>query len=305
VKGIIVIPKPYERRVINNQRLLFEMVRKEMGFGIQYTDNPSISSDVDVVMVFGVPQHNRPRFLVDYFKNLDRRIKLIGYVGDIQCYEGQKLCREEQKSLFERFDLILCGADEKFREWYPEYVDKFIFFLQFFAPHERYESLKSRGKKINQCLLIGHTKGNVYPLRQKIKEEGNPKQIKIIHAPGGHGKEAVIGNAYAKLLNSYACCVATPSKFDFQVGKHYEIPAAGSLLLAKDIKDLRMAGFEAYKHYVPITEDNVFSQIDIVLNNLNAFLEIKEKGMEFVRKNHSIRNRFDQLKEIMEEVCSG
>jgi len=305
MKGIIIIPESYKRRIINNQRILFEAVKKRIGFEVQYTNDPSIPSDVDVVIVFGIPQHNRPKFLIDYFENLSKKINLIGYIGDIQCYEGQRQCKEDQRRLFERFDLILCGANQRFREWYPQYVNKFIFFLQFFAPYERYGFLELKEKPINQCLLIGGLKKNIYPLRHKIKEKGDPKQIKVIYAPGGHGASGVVGDAYAELLNSYACCIATPSIFDFVIGKHYEIPAAGSLLLAKEVEDLRTVGFKAYEHYVPITEENVFSQIDIVLNNFGDFLEIRKKGMEFVRKNHSIENRFEQLKDLIEGICDG
>ena len=77
-KGLIIIPEFYLTRHTDNYKILLKMVSKEYGWPIAYTDHPDIPSDTEIVIVFAVPQRNRPEVLEDLYK-LNKKIKIIGY----------------------------------------------------------------------------------------------------------------------------------------------------------------------------------------------------------------------------------
>jgi hypothetical protein len=139
-----------------------------------------------------------------------------------------------------------------------------------------------------KCLLSGSLNPKVYPLRTFVKNNAGGM---VVHKPPRY-----VGDDYARLLNSYFCGIATPSIFNYALGKYYEIPAAGSLLLACEIADYGKAGFIPNQHYIPITKSNVISIIKRCLKNPEEYEHIRKRGMKFVRKNHSVTNRMDILK---------
>lgn len=302
-KGMIIIPEFYVTRHTDNYKILFKMISKEFGWPLVYTDYPKIPSDTEIVLVFAVPQRNRPEVMKDLYK-LDKKIKLIGYVQDI--YPSLDVYLQDSKEyerqlfkMFDRYDLILSVLDEKFREWYPQYVDKFVFFPQFFAPHQRYSVLEFNRRPMMRCLLSGNVDPNVYPLRGYLANCRNKVPVDYRYS------KYRIGDKYAKLLHSYFCCVATSSIFNIVVKKYFEIPATGSLLLANPVADLDKLGFIPYEHYVPITmnkgEENAIAQIRRCLRYPDHYENIRKKGAKFVRTFHSVRNRFKQLKEILDK----
>jgi uncharacterized membrane protein YcgQ (UPF0703/DUF1980 family) len=96
--------------------------------------------------------------------------------------------------------------------------------------------------------------------------------------------------------------LSTSSKFNYVLAKYLEIPAVGSLLIANETNDLKKIGFIAGEHYVSITKENALETIYECLDNPDKYIEIRKNGMGFVRRNHSINNRFEQLKNILNEI---
>jgi len=302
-KRIILVPEYYDTSSKANERqmLLFEMLEEKCGFEIVRANEPEIPSGAEIIVTYNIPHYNMQGPMADRLFNLNRKIKLISYMEFYRCYENVIDCEKNMSKIFDRSDLILRKADEDFRRRYPQYMDKTVFFPEFFAPYGRYGNFDFSETPINQCLMAGSSANSyLYPLRNYVLKNHDPLKIKAIHTRAGRG--FVRREAYAQLLNSYFCCIATSSCYNIALAKYFEIPAAGSLLLANECEDLKKIGFRAYKHYVPITRDNVFSQVDLVLNNPGDFLEIRKEGTEFVRKNHSIFNRFNQLKKIVGEI---
>lgn len=125
----------------------------------------------------------------------------------------------------------------------------------------------------------------------------------------------IVGKDYAKCLNRYFCGLGINGgrKTQAAIMKHFEIPAAGSLMLAEPFPDLDRAGFVPGKHYVEIkaeykgyyeTVTDVIERVMEVLQNPDAYQEIRRAGTEFVRKNHSINNRWIQLRKIIKELSA-
>jgi hypothetical protein len=167
----------------------------------------------------------------------------------------------------------------------------------FFGPHKRYAELPFNQNPQIECLLSSSINPQVYPLRSIIKNSG-------IGGLVYRNATYALGDAYARLLNSYFCCVATSSIFNYAVAKYFEIPASGSLLLANEVDDLRRAGFVVNKHYIPITKTNMLNKITHCLKNPIEYDNIRKEAMKFVRENHSVINRIDRIKIILNEVIN-
>lgn len=301
MKGVIILPKYLAvswtpKRSANGddfnvvksaQGPLFYAIRDAFGFELRYTDEVNVASGTDIVVMFGVPYHNRPK-LIPGLLDLDKRTKLVMYTGDVQCYDDP-ICLESRIKVYERCDVILSPCYEYFERMYPQFLSKFEFLPFFFSPYDRYTQLPFNDVPKMRCLLSGATSGRIYPLRSFIKKNGS----KVDHKPSRY-----VGNAYAELLHSYFCCVTSSSIFNYAVAKYFEIPATGSLLLANEISDLKKAGFVPYRHYIPITKANVLARIDRCLKNPNDYNRIRREGMEFVHKNHSVVNRIGRLRKI-------
>ena len=304
MKGVIILPKYLENfwtpiaedtnfnNIVSENVHLFYTVRDAFDFELRYADEVDVDSDTDIVCMFGVPYHNRP-ILIKGLIELNKNIKLVMWPGDLQCY-GNTLCLSNKLKVFERCDLILPFMHEYFVKMYPQFVSKARFVYKCFAPHERYMKFLFNDKPNIRCLLSGSLNQSVYPLRTFI--------VNNRHAAVDYRGPTYTGANYVKLLHSYFCCVTSSSVFNYVLAKYFEIPATGSLLLANVTEDSKRLGFIPYKHYIPITKDNVFTKITQCLKNPEEYTNIRREGMKFVRKNHSIVNRIKQLKKIFDKL---
>lgn len=306
MKGVIILPKYLSKfwipKVTSNGNdfsgvmsvtaPLYYMMCDTFGFELRYADEVDVDADTDIVFMFGVPYHNRPN-LIPGIVDLDKKIKLVMFSGDVQCY-NDKTCLDSRLKVYDRCDVILSQTYEYFAKLYPQFLSKFELFPLFFSPHDRYTKLLFNNKPKISCLLSGSV-NEIYPLRLFIKN--NIKVGTIRYESPIH-----VGDNYANLLHSYFCCVTSSSIFNYVLAKHFEIPATGALLLANETSDLERVGLVPYHHYIPITKENVFIKIKQCLENTDDYTGIRKEGMEFVRKNHSVINRIDQLKKVFNNL---
>ena len=304
--GIIILPKYLQtlwtpkqipeglcfNDILSPSAPFFYTLRDTFGFELRYADEVDVDSVTSVVFMFGVPYHNRTR-LIPGLLDLNKNTKLIMWPGDLQCY-GDELCLKYRLRVFERCDLIITPVYEYFMKLYPQFISKYKNMGNFFSPHERYAQLSFNENPIMKCLLSGSLNPEVYPLRSFIVDN-----VDVNYAPPKY-----VGDSYAELLNSYFCCVATSSIFNYALSKHYEIPASGSLLLADKTKDLERMGFIPYVHYIPITQHDIAAKIKDCLEYPEQYNHIRKQGMKYVMENHSIVNRIEWLKKIFTELLS-
>ena len=309
MKGVIILPRylvnEWSPKFINGKedfsaissvtRPLWYALRDRLGFELRYEDAVSVSPDTDVVVMFGVPYHNRPN-LIPGLLDLNKKIKLVMYPGDIQSYNNHTFT-ENRLKVFERSDLIVSGSYEYFSKLYPQFLHKYKFLPLFFGPHERYVGLPFNKNPKMRCLLSGSLNPQVYPLRSKIIAS---RHVGVDYRPATYAA----GDAYSKLLNSYFCCVTSPSIFNYAVAKYFEILASGSLLIAPEIKDFNLAGCVANKHYVAITKDNALGVISHCLNSPEKYENIRYSGMQYVRANHSVNNTVNTMGTLLKELLN-
>jgi len=302
-KGLILVPKRFEEGQSGKGhfirwRLLFQMLSDHFNFKIQYVvDIPNISKDVDIIIIFSIPSHTFP--MVEVCKqilNLPARVKVIGYMADLQCYDRQ-ICKQYMLKMFDRFDKALVMGNCLFEDLYPEYIHKKIWVPHFFGPHNMFSKLLFNEKPLLRCLMAG-TNSKAYPLRQFIFRKH--KKYNYIDC-----KSKIPYENYPKVLNSYFCCVGTPGFYKSHVAKNIEIPATGSLLLSETTQDILDLGFKPYEHYIPITKKNVFEQINKCIINHKDYTKIRKRARKYVMDNYSIKNRYEQVKNIIEEVLNN
>jgi hypothetical protein len=310
MKGVIILPTFWRERwlpeltikgldfskVKGGQGQFFYKAAETFDFELRYADEVDIDSNTDILLVWGVPYHDRPQ-MIPGLMDVNCKTKLIIYSGDLQCYNN-RLCLENKIKVFTKADLIISGSFEYFSKLYPQFLDKYRFFPKFFASDEFYSKLPLNTAPTMKCLLSGAAHPKIYMLRDFILKQNLPF---IDYRRANYA----LGGSYAKLLNSYSCCVTCSSIFKYAVAKYFEIPASGSLLIADETTDSKRAGLIPNKHYISITTENAVETIKHCVNNIDQYAHIRKEGMEFVRANHSINNRIEQFRILCSQLLES
>lgn len=301
-KGVIFLPPRFYKRFTDHRRSLFQLISEEFGFPF-YVRNffGTLPADLKVILLYSNP-HTKDE-LMD-LENIPNRTKVIWFCEDLH---ARGVLQNFSKG-FVRADKIIGPNMIAFRQRFPQFIDKFISFKKYFATDKRYTSLAYNTNPKMRCLLTGASSAS-YPLRAYFKSElakdGALRELVDVNwhlSPKRSGETApVYGDAYAKRLNSYFCGITCSTKNHYAIGKYVEIPAAGSLLLADQMGGSDEMGLIPGKHFVPITKETISNQIKAIFKNPLQYEIIRKQGMEYVRTNHSIKNRFEQLKEIIQQ----
>ncbi len=194
---------------------------------------------------------------------------------------------------------------DKFTELYPRFIDK----MEWFPHFVQTEIYRDYGMEKDIELLMMGAVNDVYPLRQKIIKayEGNPQFVYHEH-PGyrtfskNEKVQHFIDNSYAKELNRAKIVFTCPSVFYYPVIKYFEVLACKSLLLAPTFPELEDLGFIPGYHFVPINEDNFMEKATYYVINDAERQQIAEQGHQFIRKNHSVKIRTEQLVKRIESI---
>jgi len=293
MKGLIALPKALKKwipkRDLNFSKIskpappFYYAIQKEFNFELRYTDNIDTDSNTDIVFIHRMPD-------IKSLDGIHKNTKIIIWAGDIHC-KGIKSRLKNLDKLFKKCDIIMATYYDMFVKICPQYISKYKFVPFWFAPHERYTKLPYNKNPKMVCLQTGAMKLGYYPLRHFIMR--NARNVEYKRA---------VGDAFAKMINSYFCCVNPSGIYNSPVAKCFEIPAAGTLLLTNETSDLQKVGFVANKHYVPINQKNVLSTITNCLSNPTKYEHIRKEGMNYVHENHSINNRIEMFKTIFKEL---
>lgn len=299
-------PSRYLTDRFHNLLLYFQ---KNHNFKIKYGYVGRIPKNVDVVVTFQRLYSPREAANLEYLADLNPKTKLIGYLGDFDSLENRP---GVFKRMIKRYDLILSMYKHRFEKKYPELIPKTIYFPNFFAPHERYVTLKINPNPIDKILVSGRLfEPKRYPFRVFVSKNVSKKLIDIMPHPKGHPNVTkrkdgryYIGDRYAKRLNQYLACF-TDHGLGCVLTKYMEIPAAGSLLVATESKDLITCGFVPGEHYVKVDKNNIFDVFKDIVGNPAKYEDIRKQGMKFVRANHSVKNRYQTLYSEIEKLLGG
>lgn len=292
MKGLVFFPKMYQTRPTFDHRLIFEGFASERGWPVVYGD--TLPFTPEVLVLFGVPQHNRPGFLVNEVMDLPKSTKIIVWSQDIQTYDSTTT-QAEQAMLYDRYDLILCARPSLFKTSFPNFTHKMRTLFQAFAPGKFYTELEINDYPIMKCLVSGSKFEQVYPFRHMVATKGSKGDFEV--TPPWFK----IGRDYARLLHAHMCCFSDASIFKYCLRKTFEITAAGSLLVAEDCEDMREAGFSHDENYIAVTPENVFDTVSEILDSPGDFLNVRNAGRRFTLEAHTVEKRIEQMNGILDK----
>lgn len=233
----------------------------------------------------------------DFFEQ--NNIKLLTYANDLHFKPG---CQEKHiinKQLIHDFsNVYICAnyyycytnfykIDTSRIIKYPTFVDE-DFYVEF------------NDEPISKVLLSG-SKTKEYPARKRLNTiSGHNSNIEVL-------KNGIyLGHEYIKYLNKFLCCFTCCANrnLPYIIGKFFEIPSSGSLLLAYDefVKDeLVNLGFIDGVNYISCTLTNIEEKIDYIidLKNLEEINKIRKNGYEFVWKYHKQTDRLKYIDEFV------
>jgi hypothetical protein len=201
-------------------------------------------------------------------------------------------------------DLIFSTYAYVFHESYPEARE---FARCIWMPHSASpDFLVPYNHKPENALLLSGAISDRYTLRQKLKALCDDGQHRIVHHPHpgpvwqfDHESDGRVGRAYGRLINRYRAAFTDCSIYRYTVAKHFEIPAAGALLLADRAVagPLEQLGFVAGEHYVATSEEDLEEQVRYVLEEAHApeLDAIRRRGRELVWGRHKTSDRADLI----------
>ena len=218
--------------------------------------------------------------------------------------------RSQKLASLSTCDLILAAYEPVFDTFYPGVRrTKNIVWTPHAACPDYF--LTFNDNPLRSVLLSGKIHP-AYPLRVKLRElhESGNYPIDLLAHPGYHceydyASDPAVGAGYAEEIHSRLCAFTCAAKHKYIVGKFFEIPATGSLLLADASvsRPLLELGYVEYQHYVPVHADRVQDALDFALDPANRGVadRIRRAGQELVMARHTTRHRA----KLINEACTS
>jgi hypothetical protein len=208
--------------------------------------------------------------------------------------------REIKVIVYSVSDVIISPVIYRFSSLFPELSRK----RTVWVPHSASSDfmLPFNNNAENSIFLSG-AMNEAYPLRQQMLQlhrEGS-YAIRYHRHPGyycgyDYERDGRIGRRYAEMIRQSRVGFAdSVFPFSYIVAKFFEIPATGALLLADDTVSgpLEKLGFVAGRHYVPVSQKNLKSQVEYVLSESNhdELDQIRRNGQALVHQQHKTSDR--------------
>ncbi|ARF08726.1 glycosyltransferases group 1 [Catovirus CTV1] len=297
----------WEKDILRSFYYLINILTKKYGYvlidlsdyclGSKFTDVLKDYQNVKNVLV--IENHNEI-LIHDIFTDFyDNKIRKYLFADDVH------KCREKKnQNYYEHFDKLFVTYYEPFLSMYPHIDKSKVIWCQHAYTNDYLINFNDNPQP---KILLSGAIGTAYPFRKymlKLQRSECKNQINYLKHPGyklfdyddGINK---VGKNYATMLNSYLCCFTDCLVHGYIVSKYYEIPATGSLLLAQDPPGdkLEKIGFMDGINYIKCDMNNAKEKINWILDSKNRTKvdDIRRKGMELVRYNHSIEKRADVI----------
>lgn len=216
---------------------------------------------------------------------------------------------EERKQLLrqEKVTHIFSPARTAFQSFYPEFIDKFIWF----PLHANTNIFRDYGlPKDIDYLIMGQADERYYPLRYKIRTTMHDCPGFVYHGHPGYRDIAddeglYVREKYAQEINRAKIFFTCGGVYNYPVAKYFEALACKALLLAAPIPELADLGFIPGETYVPITADDFREKAEYYLHHEKERLRIAEQGYEMVRERHSTARRAQDLVDEITKILAS
>ena len=253
-------------------------------------------------------------FFTGGFDFIDAHLAELGKLGARLCYFVDDLhprdesARQQARRVFDSCDLILAAYQPVFADFYPGVAKRReIAWLPHAASPDFFGDPNPNPES---AVLLSGAISQHYPLRQKMLDlhEQHPDLIKHHPHPGyhcGHDYEngSFVGTSYASIIQSALAAFTDGSIFRYVLAKHFEITAAGSLLIAENAVSPLLAklGFQENEHYVATNGESLENCVRAVLDpsNRTEMDAIRCAGRELTLSRHKTSDRA----ELIDRLC--
>jgi Glycosyl transferases group 1 len=143
-----------------------------------------------------------------------------------------------------------------------------------------------------------------YPLRMAMRDlaRRRPELARLHEHPGyyinyNHESDGRVGRGYAEKIASCLAAFTDGLKHRYIVAKHFEIPAAGALLIADRAcaPQLAMLGFIDGEHYLSASADDLEEVVEHALRNREEIDAIRRRGHALVHARHTTACRAREI----------
>lgn len=148
-------------------------------------------------------------------------------------------------------------------------------------------------------VLFTGNKNAFYPWRKKIIKVVSEHYPSLIcphpgYSPGSTLAHIMVGETYARTINSSWFVPACGSVAKEAVRKHFEVPACKACLITEKSPALEAAGFADMENCIFSDEQNILDKLAWLFKNLDELNAIIEAGYNLVHSRHTLRSR-DQI----------
>ena len=277
---------------------------KERGIEIIYEKNKSTDQIIqrgDKVDCFFSIWGGKVDTNSDLYKN--RKFLTATFLDDIHWWTEQSL--NDRITFFEKTDFVFtpyARTAKTYKEY--EHINSKFISLHWWSPDSCFKFNKTWQQRKNKILLSGSIQ--LYPLRKAISQKKNNIVEQLSHSLRfPNFAHAYHGVKYYEYLSSYkgaicaSCAPHTTEKInrqhtlDYTLSKNFEILGCGCLGFLEQTADFAELGFKSYENFIPITLLTYEQQWKYLCDKKAS--EIAFTGMQFVKANHSTKNRIIQI----------
>jgi hypothetical protein len=221
------------------------------------------------------------------------------------CHWWEKWQLTSRLGLFNKVDIIFTPSYRTlttydiYKNIYKEIQHKFVS-LYWWAVDECF-TFDMLWKDRKDSILIYGAFGQCYNLRCAIIKSKHQSIELLNHCGYNDFSHQYHGSSLLKYLSGFKGGIGTSANqaatqydqsiihpLDYTLKKPFEILGCGALGFLEPTKDFDDLGFIPYVHYIPITTDD-YDKWDYIKKSDAE--DIAKTGMEFVKNNHSTKNR--------------
>ncbi len=107
---------------------------------------------------------------------------------------------------------------------------------------------------------------------------------------------------YRTMINQAKYTYTCGSALGYPIRKFFEIPAAGSLLMADPFWNYQVLGFEDMENFVVCLPDDVVKKIQELEENSALYEKILKQSREFIRERHTVSVRISQFRKVFDSI---
>lgn len=155
-------------------------------------------------------------------------------------------------------------------------------------------------KTIPVCILSAHLFPDFYPWRAKLTQEIQYVFPTYLDLHPGYANTTVPNpfsvrrDKYARQIARSWFAVADTTRLDYAVGKHLEIPAVGTVLIAPDSEVLKEYGLVDGHNCILGSGEELYTKMLDVANDPAKYAAMRQRGLELVQ-GHYTRQKWTDI----------